>query len=156
MLAAVALALIATGLPAWIVLIAVALVFSVAGVALGTFEWQLLTAVPARLLGLLENDLLQALPLYVLMGALLNHLPLGRTLFRVATRLLAPPAAGARLAALGRGALLAPMGGSVGASVAMLSRTVQQPLASSGFPLEPSAALVCVASPLGVVVPPSL
>ena len=156
MLVSVAVTLIVTGLPAWIVLIGVALIFSIVGVAMGIFEWQLLTAVPARLLGLLENDLLQALPLYVLMGSLLNHLPLARTLFRVGSRLFAPSGAGAPLAALGLGALLAPMSGSVGASVAMLSRTVQRPLEASGLPLERSAALVCVASTLGVVVPPSL
>ena len=156
MLAAVGALLVATGLPAWMVLIGVALVFSIGGIALGVVSLSLLTAIPARLIGLLESDLLQALPLYVLMGALLNHLPLAKTLYRVGGRALASTGAGGPLAGLGLGVLLAPMNGSVGASVATLSRVVQPRLDAEGVPGERGAALVCVASTLGVVVPPSL
>jgi tripartite ATP-independent transporter DctM subunit len=156
MLAAVAGLILVTGLPAWIVLVAVALVFSGIGVAAGAFGWALLTAMPARVLGLLEQDLLQALPLYVLMGALLNHLPLARILFRAGNRALAGTGAGAPLAGLGLGVLLAPMNGSVGASVAMLARTVAPRLGAQGIPPARGAAIVCAASTLGVVIPPSL
>jgi tripartite ATP-independent transporter DctM subunit len=156
MLAVVAVALIATGLPAWIVLIGVAFTFAIGGLFVGAFTLPILTAVPARILGLLENDLLQALPLYVLMGALLNHLPLAQTLFRATSRALERSGAGTALAGLGLGVLLAPMNGSVGASVATLGRTVFPRLDAAGMPAEKSAALVCVASTLGVVVPPSL
>src|SRR5262249_40462911 len=74
MLVAVAIVMIATGLPSWIVLLGVALSFAAAGVAASAISWSILTAMPARIVGLLENDLLQALPLYVLMGTLLNRL----------------------------------------------------------------------------------
>src|SRR6202171_6286524 len=125
MLVSVAALMIATGLPAWMMLIAIALAFSSAGVVVGAVPLPLLTSVPSRLLGLLEQDLLQALPLYVLMGSLLNRLPLFDILFRVGARALSGTGAGAPLAGLGLGVLLAPMNGSVGASVAMLARTVQ-------------------------------
>jgi tripartite ATP-independent transporter DctM subunit len=151
MLAAVAVLMIATGLPTWVVLIGVSLASSILGIVCGAIDLPLLTALPARLLGLLENDLLQALPLYVLIGATLNRLPLAAVLFRVGSR-----AAGPSLAGLMLGVLLAPMNGSVGASVAMLSRTVQPRLDASGIPLEHGAAMICVSSTLGVVVPPSL
>jgi TRAP-type C4-dicarboxylate transport system permease large subunit len=48
------------------------------------------------------------------------------------------------------------MNGSVGASVTMLSRTVPARLAAAGVAPDRGAALVCVASTMGVVVPPSL
>lgn len=156
MLIAVAVLLVATGLPAWMVLIGVALLFATGGLIAGAFTLPLLTAMPARLLGLLEQDILQALPLYVLMGALLNHLPLAQILFRTGSRALSRTGAGPSLAGLGLGVLLAPMNGSVGASVAMLSRTVSPRLDASGLPPERGAALVCVASTMGVVIPPSL
>jgi len=156
MLVAVAVLLIATGLPAWQVLLGVALAFAAGGMAAGVFALPLLTAMPSRLLGLLEQDILQALPLYVLMGALLNRLPLAEVLFRTGNRALARSGAGPSLTGLGLGVLLAPMNGAVGASVAMLSRTVQPRLEASGVPLEKGAALVCVASTMGVVIPPSL
>ena len=156
MLAAVGGLMIATGLPTWVVLIGVSLAFSVAGILVGAIDPPLLTALPARLLGLLENDLLQALPLYVLIGALLNRLPLAEMLFRVGSNAARRTGAGPSLAGLALGVLLAPMNGSVGASVAMLARTVQPRLDASAIPTERGAALVCVASTLGVVVPPSL
>lgn len=156
MLALVAVVMIATGLPAFIVLIGVAALFAVVAIAIGVLPYELLTALPWRVLGLLESDLLQALPLYVLMGALLNRLPLADTLFRAGSALFARTPAAPLLSALGLGALLAPMNGSVGAGVATLSRVVHPRLVARGVAGEQSLALVCVASTLGVVVPPSL
>src|SRR5260370_38568014 len=82
MLLAVAIVLLATGLPAYAVLMGVSALFATVGVLAGGIEYPLLTALPGRIINLLETDLLQALPLYVLMGALLNRLPLADRLFR--------------------------------------------------------------------------
>jgi tripartite ATP-independent transporter DctM subunit len=156
MLIAVAAAMVATGLPAWMVLLGVALLSCLIGLAAGVFELALLGALPPRVLGLLENDLLQAMPLYVFMGALLNRLPLAEILMRVGSRVLMRTRAGAPLSGLGLGVLLAPMNGSVGAGVAMLARTVLPRLDATGMPRERSAALVTMSSTFGVVIPPSL
>ena len=156
MLLAVGAGMLVTGLPAAFVLLAVATLAAGAGVLLGLVEPALLGALPGRIVGLLESDLLQALPLYVLMGALLHRLPLASTLFRAFTAALPASPAAPRAAALGLGALLGPMNGSVGASVAMLARAVYPPLRAAGTPAAPAVALVCMASTLGVVVPPSL
>jgi tripartite ATP-independent transporter DctM subunit len=130
--------------------------FGLGGIAANFFPVNLLAALPSRLLGLLEHDLLQALPLYVLMGCLLNRLPLAQVLTRVASRWLGHGPAAPFISALGLGALLAPMNGSVGAGVAMLSRAVLPGLDAQQTPSERSAALICAASTVGVVVPPSL
>jgi len=156
MLLAVAIVLLATGLPAYAVLMGVSALFATVGVLLGGIEYPLLTALPGRIIGLLETDLLQALPLYVFMGALLNRLPLADRLFRCGVALGRHSGGAPALATLGLGALLAPMNGSVGASVAMLSRSVAPKLDARGVPAAQSTALVCVASTLGVVIPPSL
>lgn len=151
-----ALIVLATGIPAWLALIASALAFALGGIAFGAFTLPVLTALPYRIIGLLEHDLLQALPLYVLMGVLLNRLPLSEILFKVGRRALSLTGAAPQLTGLGLGVLLAPMNGSVGASVSMLGRTVMPRLAASGVSSERSGALVAVASTFGVVVPPSL
>src|SRR6266481_1730177 len=156
MLLAVAVTLLANGLPAFAVLMGVSAAFATVGVLAGGIEYPLLTALPGRIIGLLETDLLQALPLYVFMGALLNRLPLADRLFRCGVALGGRSSASPALATLGLGALLAPMNGSVGASVAMLSRSVAPKLSARGVPAPESTALVCVASTLGVVIPPSL
>ena len=154
---AVAIAImIGTGLPVYAVLLGVAAAFAALGVALGAFEWHLLTAVPSRVVGLLEHDLLQALPLYALIGALLNRLPLAGLMHDAGERLFARSAGSAQLSALGVGALLAPMNGSVGASLHMLARRVAPALAARGVAPAEATATVCVASTLGIVIPPSL
>ena len=111
---------------------------------------------PQRLVGLLEHDLLQALPLYAFIGALLNRLPLAQQMQRSGMRLFGRSAAAPQLSALGVGALLAPMNGSVGASLHTLSRGVAPALAAAGIAPAAATATVCVASTLGVVIPPSL
>ena len=156
MLLAVAVVMISTGLPSWIVLIGVAMLFASAGAAFGAFPAALLTALPSRVIGLLEHDLLQALPLYVFMGALLHRLPLADTVFRVFSRGMRRTPAGRPLAGLALSVLLAPMNGSAGASAAMLSRIVQPKLIAGGTSVAQSAALTCISSTLGVVIPPSL
>jgi len=156
MLACVPVLLIATGLPAFMILIAISTSFAVIGVLSGAIPYALLQALPQRIVGLLESDLLQALPLYVLMGALLNRLPLAEILFRAGTSLFNRTAAAPLLSALGLGAMLAPMNGSVGASVATLSRIVLPRLHAHRVSDTQGLATVCVAGTLGVVVPPSL
>src|SRR5262249_45980522 len=78
----VAAGIVLTGLPAFVVLIAAACLGALAGLVSGVVPLSLLTALPGRLVNLLENDLLQALPLYVLMGLLLDRLPIAQALFR--------------------------------------------------------------------------
>jgi tripartite ATP-independent transporter DctM subunit len=152
----VAAGIVFTGLPAFVVLIAVASLGALVGLAAGTVPYSLLTALPGRLINLLENDLLQALPLYVLMGLLLDRLPIARALFRSGLAVLPPSPSAPLVSGMGLGALLGPMNGSVGASVLALSRVVAPRLAECGVPPALRYAAVAVASTLGVVIPPSL
>lgn len=156
MLLCVGVFMLATGLPAWIVLVAVMLVFSIGGLLTGTLDYQILSALPTRLVGLLEHDLLQALPLYALMGVLLNRLPLARMLYGVGAYLLRATPSAPQLMSLGLGVLLAPINGSVGSSLSMLSRTVQGRLADASVPPPQRAAIICMGSTFSVVIPPSL
>ncbi|MFZ1148578.1 MAG: TRAP transporter large permease subunit [Xanthobacteraceae bacterium] len=144
-----------TGIPAAVVLLATACFGAAIGALGGDVPIQLLGALPERLINLLENDLLQAIPLYVLMGALINRLPLADALYRCCLALVPGPAAPV-LSGFVLGALLGPMNGSVGASVLALSRVAEPRLAASGVALPRRAAIITVASTLGVVVPPSL
>ena len=151
----VAIVMLATGLPAFLVLIGAAGLGALFVVSSGG-DAALLQALGARLQALLEGDLLQALPLFVMMGATMNRLPLVESLFRTGSALGRNGAAAQRLSALAIGALVAPMNGSVGASVSMLSRGVAPLLARAGVPPAERVALVAAASTLGVAIPPSL
>src|SRR6516164_9014720 len=89
------------------------------------------------------------------MGALINRLPLADALYRCGLAIVPGPAAPV-VSGLTLGALLGPMNGSVGASVLALARVAEPRLAASGISLPRRAAIITVASTLGVVVPPSL
>ena len=113
----VGVGIISTGLPAAFILIAVASLGAVLGLATGTIPFSLLWALPGRLINLFDNDLLQALPLYVTMGLLLGRLPVADALYRTSNALLPKRASAPLVSGMLLGALLGPMNGSVGASV---------------------------------------
>jgi TRAP-type mannitol/chloroaromatic compound transport system permease large subunit len=154
MLAVLAMLVITTGLPVWALLIGVASAFAALGMAMGVFDSGILSALTPRIVNLLEHDLLQAMPLYVFIGVLLQRLAVADALFATTARLFRRTPASAPLAALAVGTLIAPMNGSVASSSALLSRLVAPRLKS----LDPARAiaLISVAATIGVVVPPSL
>jgi TRAP-type mannitol/chloroaromatic compound transport system permease large subunit len=154
MLLALGALTIATGLPVWALLVGVASAFAAVGLALGQIDLAVLSALPGRITGLLEHDLLQALPLYVFVGVLLQRLQVADALFSSMARAFGRSGAGQPLAALGVGVLVAPMNGSVASSSALLARLVAPRLGQ----LQPAGAtaLIAASATLGVVVPPSL
>jgi tripartite ATP-independent transporter DctM subunit len=156
MLLAAALLMLFSGLPAYLALLLVSVCAAGVGLATGTLDVALLGALPSRIVGLLEQDLLQAVPLFVMVGALLDRLPLADLLYRCACRIAGRSAAAPGLGALALGSLLAPMNGSVGASVSLLSRVVSPRLQVQGVAAAERVALVSVGSTLGVLIPPSL
>jgi tripartite ATP-independent transporter DctM subunit len=156
LLVLVGVGIICTGLPAAVVLVTVATCGAILGVATGAIEVSILWALPSRLINLFENDLLQALPLYVTMGLLLDRLPVADALYRAGNAALPRSPSAPLVSGMMLGALLGPMNGSVGASVLGLSRIVSPRLAAEGIPAPDRHAIVAVASTLGVLVPPSL
>ncbi len=146
--------MVLTGLPVWALLIGVASAFASFGLLSGTLDFGILSALPARMVGLLEHDLLQALPLYVFIGVLLQHLNLAAGLFGFFQRLFRRSGASSSLAALSLGALIAPMNGSVASSSALLSRLLAPRMRH--MPAATATSLISVAATIGVVVPPSL
>jgi TRAP-type mannitol/chloroaromatic compound transport system permease large subunit len=154
MLLVLAVLVVATGLPVWALLVGVASAFAAMGLATGMFDGAILAAAAPRIVNLLEHDLLQAMPLYVFVGVLLQRLPVADALFASAARLFARTGAGTSLAALAVGALVAPMNGSVASSSALLSRLVAPRLGR--LPPARAVVLVSAAATIGVVVPPSL
>lgn len=149
-----------TGWPLYAVLLAVACAVAGTGWAVGVIDAALLGALPARLVGILEHDLLQAIALYAFVGALMRQTRLAEELLHgfesLATALRVPAASRPALAGFAFGLLTAPMNGSAGASTALLGRTVLPRWQAAGVPAARAQALAAVAATVGVVVPPSL
>src|SRR3974377_536710 len=150
----VGVGIISTGLPAAFILIGVATLGALLGIATDTIPFSLLSALPNRLVNLFENDLLQALPLYVTMGLLLGRLPVADALYRTGNALLPKRASAPLVSTVLLGALLGPMNGSVGASVLALSHVIAPRLTAQGVSAARRDAMIAVAATLGVMVPP--
>src|ERR1700722_12929931 len=134
LLVLVGVGIVCTGLPAAVVLVTVASCGAILGVVSGTIELSILWALPSRLINLFENDLLQALPLYVTMGLLLDRLPVADALYRTSNAILPRKPAAPLVSGMLLGGLLGPMSGSVGSSVLGRSRVVAPRLAAEGIP----------------------
>ena len=143
-----------SGTAVWLLLLGIAGTFALAGVATGVFEFSILSAVPARLLGLLDNDLLQALPLFIWVGFLLDRLKVIESVFLTFSYQLRHLGAAPALAALSVGLLTAPMNGSVASSTAVIGRSLEKPMRQ--LTAAHAITVLTLAGTIGVVFPPSL
>src|SRR6516165_9619261 len=73
-------ALLMLGFPVAFTLVGTALFMAAIGSLLGVFDFHLLSALPLRVIGLMENDLLQAVPLFLYFGLVLERTTLAADL----------------------------------------------------------------------------
>ena len=130
----------------------------IAGLAalFGSFDAYLLTAIPQRVFGILANPVLQAVPLFILMGKVLEHSGLVEDLLNS----LAQPGSGNGMR-LGFGVLLiavviAASTGIVGATITLLGVIALPAMLRSGLSEKLSAGLICASGSLGQIIPPSI
>ena len=72
--------LLLSGFPVAFILSGVSLLFALAGVALNIFDYSFLMAFPNRLFGVMGNQNLLAVPLFIFMGLILEKTKLQRSL----------------------------------------------------------------------------
>src|SRR6516225_7227314 len=89
--------------------------FAFLGSALGLFDLQLLSALPLRIVGLMEDDLLQAIPLFLYLGVILQRTTLAGDLLGGLGSVFGRRAGGLGLATIIVSMLLAPTTGAIGA-----------------------------------------
>src|SRR6202795_3889024 len=148
--------LLPLGFPVGFTLMGVALLFSVIGHLLGAFDLPLLTALPQRLIGLMENDLLQAIPLFVYLGVIMQRTTLAAELLEAMSGLFGSRAGGLSISTVILGALLAPTTGAVGASVLTLGLLALPGMLAANYRKSFACGVVCSAGTLGTVLPPSI
>jgi len=150
------LAGIVSGLPVFMVLLGVPLAVAVVGSLAGAFDIGFLAAFPQRVYGLAGNTLLVAVPLFVLMGLLLERSRTAERMLMVMAQLLGGSRHGLVLAVLGVSALIAASTGIIGATIVMLGLISLPAMAAAGVPQRLACGLVCASGTLGQIVPPSI
>lgn len=98
---------ILTGLPVSFILIGVPTLVAFLGAALGSFDLAFLEAFPSRVFGLITNPIITLVPLFVLMGGLLEKSDIARRMMLTAGALFGQRRGGMAYAVVIVGALLA-------------------------------------------------
>ena len=119
-------------------------------------DFETFSLVIERIYGLLENDTLVALPLFVLMGHLLDESGVAARLMRASQQLLGRVRGGLAVSVTGIGILLAASTGIIGASVVLLGILSIPAMLQQGYRKELATGTVCAAGTLGILIPPSI
>jgi tripartite ATP-independent transporter DctM subunit len=149
-------ALLMLGFPVAFTLAGTAIGMAATGSLLGVFDFHLLSALPLRVIGLMESDLLQAVPLFLYVGLILERTTIAADLLEGMSSLFGRRAGGIGIASFIIGALFAPMTGAVGATVLTIGVLALPSMLNAGYDNRLASGIVCSAGTLGTILPPSI
>ena len=148
--------LLLIGYPVAFTLAGTALIFSVIGEMTGTFDPAFLHALPNRLYGIIGNQLLIAVPLFVFMGVMLERSRVAEELLTTMSRLFGRLHGGLGISVVLVGMLLAASTGIVGATVVTMGLLSLPTMLKQGYDPKISTGLICASGTLGQIIPPSI
>ena len=155
MFAAVFAALLA-GYPVAPTLAGVGLLFAGAGVALGVFEPRSLGFVPGRLYGIVTNQTLIAVPLFVFMGVMLERARIAERLLTSLSVVFSGLRGGLGIAVCIVGMLMAASTGIVGATVVTMGLMSLPTMLRAGYDTRLATGVIAATGTLGQIIPPSI
>ncbi|HAY05867.1 MAG TPA: tripartite transporter, partial [Hyphomonas sp.] len=154
----VALGGLLAGYPVALTLGGVALIFALIGIALGVFPDTFLKAFPSRIEGgsIMQSQTLIAVPLFVLMGVILERSRVAEDLLTIASRLLTGVRGGLGFAVILVGTLLAASTGIVGATVITMTLIALPSMLRQGYDPRLATGTIAASGTLGQIIPPSI
>jgi len=134
--------------------------FTFAGVSLivGTIVLgaDLFAFMPYRIMAIMENTILMAVPMFIFMGVVLQKTGLAERLLESSAKLFGGIAGGVAVSTIIVGALLAASTGVVGASVVAMG-VISLPVMLKNKYHQPTATgVICASGTLGQIIPPSI
>lgn len=148
--------LLLSGYPVAFTLAGTALIFTVIGEMTGTFDPAFLEALPNRLYGIIGNQILMAVPLFVFMGVMLERSRIADELLMTMSRLFGRLRGGLAISVVLVGMLLAASTGIVGATVVTMGLLSLPTMLKHGYDPKISTGLICASGTLGQIIPPSI
>ena len=152
----VAFLLLLLGYPVALTLSGTALITALLGIAGGTFDLAFLTAAPNRLFGIISNQTLIAVPLFVLMGVILEKSKIAERLLSSMSNLFGPLPGGLGLAVTVVGMLMAASTGIVGATVVTMGLMSLPSMLKAKYDPALATGAICATGTLGQIIPPSI
>ena len=156
LLFAAAIVLLMAGFPVAFTLAGTGLAFAFAGVAFGGFEAAFLSGMPSRLFGIMSNDTLVAVPLFVFMGITLERARIAEDLLETLSSLFGQLRGGLGISVTLVGMLLAASTGIVGATVVTMGLLSLPTMLKRGYSPEIATGTICASGTLGQIIPPSI
>ena len=155
MFAAAVLVLLA-GYPVAFSLGGIALAFAWLGMLLGIFDGTFLGAMPNRVFGIMNNETLMAVPLFVFMGVTLERAQIAESLLDSLSRLFGRLHGGLGISVTLVGMLLAASTGIVGATVVTMGLLALPTMLRRGYDPAVATGTICASGTLGQIIPPSI
>jgi tripartite ATP-independent transporter DctM subunit len=150
------IAVLLAGFPVAFTLGGTALIFAGVGVITGTFNEALLSGLPNRIFGIMTNDTLVAVPLFVFMGVTLERARIAEDLLDTLSSLFGTLRGGLGISVTLVGMLLAASTGIVGATVVTMGLLSLPTMLKRGYSAEIAAGTICASGTLGQIIPPSI
>ena len=144
------------GYPVALSLAGTALLFAAVGSLTGHFDMAFLQALPNRLFGTMENTTLIAVPLFVLMGVMLEKSRLSEDLLESMADLFGRFRSGLGISVVLVGALLAASTGIVGATVVTMGLMSLPTMLKRGYSPAQATGVIAATGTLGQIIPPSI
>ena len=156
LLFATVIVVLLAGFPVAFTLGGTALLFAAAGTVTGTFNDALLSSLPNRVFGIMANETLVAVPLFVFMGVTLERARIAEELLDTLSRLFGALRGGLGISVTLVGMLLAASTGIVGATVVTMGLLSLPTMLRRGYSPEVATGTICASGTLGQIIPPSI
>jgi len=144
------------GYPVAFTLAGCSLLFAGVGIVTGTFDPNLLKALPDRLYGTMTNATLIAVPLFVYMGVVLEKSKIAEELLQNMAKLCRFLPGGLAISVILVGMLLAASTGIVGATVVTMGLMSLPTMLNHGYSKSLATGTICATGTLGQIIPPSI
>src|SRR5215831_17361674 len=155
LLVAAVCALLMAGYPVALTLGGVALAFAFIGDATGAMRLSLLGALPPRVFGVMTNEVLLAIPLFVFMGVMLERSRIAEDLLETMGRLFGRLTGGLAISVTVVGVLLAAAKGVVGATVVTMGLITLPAMVRHRYDPRLAAGTVAATATLAQIMPPA-
>ncbi len=144
------------GYPVAFTLSGVALMFALIGTLTGQFDGAFLQALPNRLFGILSNQILIAVPLFVFMGVMLEKSRIAENLLKTMAGLFGSMRGGLAISVILVGTLLAASTGIIGATVVTMGLISLPTMLKNKYDPALATGTICATGTLGQIIPPSM
>ncbi len=148
--------LLMLGYPVAFTLAGTALAFAAGGILSGTFDAGFLSALPGRVFGTMNNTTLIAVPLFILMGTILEKSRIAEELLGSMARVFGSLQGGLGISVVVVGMFLAASTGIVGATVVTMGLLSLPSMLRAGYSPALATGTICATGTLGQIIPPSI